>query len=94
MNALAHGLPLVCIPILGDQHDNAARVVAGGAGARLSRDASVRQIRAAIRRVLAEPRFRAGARAIGASLRKEDGAQVAAEGVESLVLPRGQMPSE
>ena len=90
MKALAHGLPLVCIPILGDQHDNAARVVARGAGVRLSRDASVQKIRTAILRVLAEPRFRAGAHAIGASLAREDGAQVAAEEVESLVLPRGQ----
>lgn len=89
MKALAHGLPLVCIPILGDQHDNAARIVARGAGVRLSRNASVQQIRTAILRVLAEPRFRAGAHVIGALLAKEDGAQVAAEEVESLVPPQG-----
>jgi UDP:flavonoid glycosyltransferase YjiC (YdhE family) len=35
MKALAHGLPLVCIPLVGDQPDNAARVVAHGAGIRL-----------------------------------------------------------
>ncbi len=93
MKALAHGLPLVCIPILGDQHDNAARVVARGAGVRLSRDASVQQIRMAIQRVLAEPRFREGARAIGASLAIEDGAVVAAEEIESLVVSPGQSPS-
>jgi UDP:flavonoid glycosyltransferase YjiC (YdhE family) len=85
MKALAHGLPLVCIPILGDQQDNAARVVARGAGVRLSCDASVQEIRTAIQRVLVEPRFREGARSIGLVLAKEDGAEVAAEEIESLV---------
>lgn len=33
MAALTHGVPLVCVPMGRDQHDNAARVVAVGAGA-------------------------------------------------------------
>ena len=59
MKAIAHGVPLVCIPLVGDQPDNAARVVARGAGVRLRSDASPEQIRDAIQRVLGEPRFRA-----------------------------------
>src|SRR5439155_25569671 len=32
MKALSHGIPLLCMPLVGDQPDNAARVVARGAG--------------------------------------------------------------
>ncbi|MEJ7727356.1 MAG: glycosyltransferase, partial [Actinomycetes bacterium] len=45
-----------------DQGDNAARVVAAGAGVRVSRRAGEPAIRAAVRRVLAQPSYRAAAR--------------------------------
>lgn len=83
--ALAHGVPMVCIPLVGDQPDNAARVVARGAGVRLDRDASAEQIRGAIRRVLDEPRYREGARRLAAALATEDGAETAAAEIEGLV---------
>jgi MGT family glycosyltransferase len=35
MKSLAHGLPLMCLPLMADQPDNAARIVAHGAGIRL-----------------------------------------------------------
>ena len=84
MKALAHGVPLVCIPLLGDQPDNAARVVARGAGVRLAPDAAPEQIEKAIRRVLDEPRFRAGAQRLATLLAGEDGAEAAARELESL----------
>jgi UDP:flavonoid glycosyltransferase YjiC (YdhE family) len=59
--ALACGVPLVCLPLVGDQPENAARVVAGGAGVRLRSDAQPDQIATAIRRVLEEPRIREAA---------------------------------
>jgi UDP:flavonoid glycosyltransferase YjiC (YdhE family) len=59
--ALRHGVPLLCIPILADQPDNAARIVAYGAGLRLPPDASTERIRAALMRIVVEPRFREGA---------------------------------
>ncbi|MDB5376705.1 MAG: glycosyltransferase [Rubritepida sp.] len=59
--ALAHGVPLVCVPLLGDQPENAARVAARGAGLRLPPDATTGRIAEAIRRVLTEPGFRANA---------------------------------
>ena len=85
MKALAHEIPLVCVPLVGDQPDNAARVVARGAGLRLGPDASPEQIRAAIQRVLDEPSFRDEARRLGSALATDDGARTAASELESLV---------
>jgi UDP:flavonoid glycosyltransferase YjiC (YdhE family) len=88
MKALAHGIPLVCIPLVGDQPDNAARVVAQGAGIRLERDSTPEQVRAAIERVLSQPGFGESARRMAGILAKENGAQTAAEEIESAVRRR------
>ena len=88
MKALAHGVPLVCIPLVGDQPDNAARVVAHDAGIRLERGATPEQIGFAIRRVLTEPAFGESARRIARIVAKEDGAQTAAEEIESVLRRR------
>ena len=82
--ALAHGVPLVCLPLVGDQPDNAARVVARGAGLRLPGDAAVERIADAVARVLAEPGFRAGARRLAAAFAGADGARTAAREVADL----------
>jgi MGT family glycosyltransferase len=66
--ALACGVPLVCVPLVGDQPDNAARVVARGAGVRLPSDAQPDQIAIAIRRVLDEPRIREAAVRLAAAI--------------------------
>ena len=58
IRALAHGLPLVCVPMGHDQNDTATREVARGAGLQLSTSAHVEQLRTAIERVLLEPGFR------------------------------------
>jgi UDP:flavonoid glycosyltransferase YjiC (YdhE family) len=85
MKALAHGVPLVCIPLVGDQPENAARVVTHGAGIRLGRDTTPEQIRAAIQRVLTQPGFGKSAQRMAVILAKADGAQAAAEEIESVV---------
>ena len=85
MKALAHGVPLVCIPLVGDQPDNAARVVAHGAGIRLDREATPERISAAIQRVLPEPSYGTSARRMAGALAKEDGALTAAEEIESVL---------
>jgi MGT family glycosyltransferase len=41
--ALVHGVPLLCIPMVGDQPENAARVVARAAGIRTGRESSWRR---------------------------------------------------
>jgi MGT family glycosyltransferase len=88
MKALAHGVPVVCIPLVGDQPENAARVVAHGVGIRLKRDASSEQIRNAIQRVLTQPGFGESARRLAEIIAKEDGAQKAAEEIEAVVRQR------
>jgi MGT family glycosyltransferase len=65
MRALAHGLPLLCLPMGRDQDDNAARVVARGAGLRLKPSASPARIADALRRILGEPGFRNEAERLG-----------------------------
>ena len=69
--ALSHGIPLVCLPLLGDQPENAARVAVRGAGLRLPVEAAPDRIAEAIRRVLTEPGFRAGAAAFGGAIAAE-----------------------
>jgi MGT family glycosyltransferase len=65
MRALAAGVPLVCMPMGRDQNDNAARVVAHGAGVRLKPGAKVPAIQAAVRTLLNSPTYRANAQALG-----------------------------
>jgi MGT family glycosyltransferase len=86
--ALAHGVPLVCLPLLGDQPENAARVVVRGAGLRLPVGADPGRIAEAIRRVLTEPGFRAGATALGGAIAAEGPAAArAADEIEALLGP-------
>ena len=61
MRALAHGLPLLCMPQGRDQHDVTARVRWHGAGLRLRPRASAAKIQAALHRVLRQPSFREAA---------------------------------
>jgi UDP:flavonoid glycosyltransferase YjiC (YdhE family) len=69
--ALAHGLPLVCLPIGRDQPDNAARVEWHGAGRRLSPNSSPAAIRTAIESVLGEPSYAASARRLARAFTDE-----------------------
>jgi UDP:flavonoid glycosyltransferase YjiC (YdhE family) len=75
---------MVCIPLVGDQPDNAARVAARGAGVRLSAVASPELIRHAIQRVLTDPRFRDNARRLAATMTWNDGAERAVTELESV----------
>jgi MGT family glycosyltransferase len=66
--ALAHGLPLVCMPMGRDQDDIAARVRWHGAGLRVGRAASSARIRGALDRVLHEPSFQKQAQRLRATI--------------------------
>jgi UDP:flavonoid glycosyltransferase YjiC (YdhE family) len=88
MKALAHGVPLVCIPLVGDQPDNAARVVARGAGLRLSADVPPDRIRDAIQRVVTEPSFRYAARQLATHMTGEDPVQAAVDEIVAVTAKR------
>jgi MGT family glycosyltransferase len=88
IRALACGLPLVCIPMGRDQSDNAARVVARGAGLRLTPKASNPALRQAIRRVLDEPAFREQALRLGRAIAEETRRPLAVEALEELAGQR------
>ncbi len=87
--AIGCGVPLLCIPLLGDQPDNAARVVARGAGIRIEHDVRPKDIAVAIRRLLTEPSFREAASRLAATLRQEeDATQRAAREIEAVFLTK------
>ena len=65
---LMAGLPLLLMPGLRDQRDNAVRVVSRGAGLRLERTAAPEAIAEAVSRLLAEPAFRGAARNLGRAI--------------------------
>jgi MGT family glycosyltransferase len=82
--ALAHGLPLVCLPIGRDQPDNAARVKWHGAGLRLTPKSSPAAIRGAVESVLGNPAFAASARRLAAAFAEERAADPAPRALEAL----------
>ena len=107
MRALAHGVPLLCLPMGRDQDDNAARVIARGAGLRLRPSARPERIAAALRRLLGEPGFRTNAERLGRTIRDDAAADRAVAELEAVgrdagsgvVLAgagegRGQVPRE
>lgn len=82
---LAYGKPVLCLPTGRDQPDNAARVVAAGAGLRLPFWAPPAAIRGAMRRLLKEPHFTSRSGEMGALIRQEaDGGLRAAQLLEDL----------
>jgi MGT family glycosyltransferase len=89
MKALAHGVPLVCLPLVGDQPDNAARVVARGAGLRVRQDAPPGRIREAIERVVTDPSFRHAAQQLATNMAGEDPVQAA---VDEIVAVTAKCP--
>ena len=82
--ALAHGLPLVCLPIGRDQPDNGARVEWHGAGLRLSPKSPPAVIGAAIQRVLGDPTFAASARRLATAFAEERPAEQALNALETV----------
>jgi hypothetical protein len=58
LRALAHGIPLLLLPLGRDQQFNAGRVVELGAGMRLPVESSPDEIALALVELLAQPQFR------------------------------------
>ncbi len=80
---LAAGVPMLVLPMGRDQGDNAARVVAHGAGFRLERSASAGSIARAVRSLLDDPTFATAAGRLGESIRSSAGPATAVAAVEA-----------
>jgi rhamnosyltransferase subunit B len=85
--ALRAGKPQLVVPVLGDQFDNAARVVRLGVGRslRLTRYRAS-GVESELSKLLDEPRYATRAAKVGDRVFQEDGAEVAARSVDSLLL--------
>jgi MGT family glycosyltransferase len=88
MAALAYGVPLLCMPMGRDQHDNAARVANCGAGIVLPADTGVEEIRHAIQELLAGPDYRVAARRMAAIMTRQNGRETALKELEALLEKR------
>ena len=85
MTALAHGVPVLCIPLGRDQFFNAARVQALSAGATLSAAASADEIAAATRSLLVDDHARAGARTMALAIANHSNGRSAAAEIEQVI---------
>jgi UDP:flavonoid glycosyltransferase YjiC (YdhE family) len=90
MRALAHGVPLLILPMhrILDQPMIGKAVAAAGAGRVLPKTASAEEIRSAARSLLQDPSYRHAAGAAGARLRSRNGAVAAADELEGLLKIR------
>jgi UDP:flavonoid glycosyltransferase YjiC (YdhE family) len=84
LRALAHGVPLLLLPLGRDQSFNAGRIEQLGAGIRLASDASSEQIRTALQVLLDEPRYGAAAAQAAARIAADEPDRRAGEALERL----------
>ena len=70
-NALTFGVPVLCLPLGRDQHDNARRVEELGAGLQLPPDAPAADMSAAVARLLEDDAIRACARRVADAIAAE-----------------------
>jgi len=87
MAALAHGLPLLVVPVeaKSDQRYVGRTIERAGAGRCVSRTSSPALIRGAVEELLADGPHRTAARRLGELIRSGDGAARGADALESLV---------
>jgi UDP:flavonoid glycosyltransferase YjiC (YdhE family) len=84
LRALAHGEPLLVLPLGRDQAFNATRVVELGAGVHLPVDSSSDEIASAVLDLLAQPRFRKAAEAAAAAIARDKPDETAAAALSAL----------
>lgn len=86
LRALAHGVPLLVLPVnpMSDQPMISKVVESAGVGRRLSRNASPEAIRDAVRTILADRDIRAAAARTGERLRGQRGAEAGADRIEAI----------
>ncbi len=84
MASLAHGVPLILMPMGRDQHAVAQRVVARGAGIVLDARAEAPDIAHAIERLLHDPTYRDRARELSSAIERTARADLAVRELEAL----------
>jgi MGT family glycosyltransferase len=84
MAALSAGVPLLCMPMGRDQHENAARVEACGAGRSIAEESDAATIRGAIEEILSEPSYRMSARRMASVIHGYEGGHRAVAELEAL----------
>jgi UDP:flavonoid glycosyltransferase YjiC (YdhE family) len=95
LESLARGVPMVCVPVTGDQPAVAARVAWVGAGvvvppARLTE----RRLRAAVCRVLHEPAFAASAARLRDAIARCGGVRHAADVIDRVLATGRPVPAD
>lgn len=85
--SLSHGVPMVCAGTSEDKKDTAARMVAVGAGVDLGTDTPTsEQIRAAVKEVLGDEKYRHNAIRVGKELNGLGGAERTCDLLEDMIL--------
>jgi MGT family glycosyltransferase len=92
IKSLAAGVPVVALPLGRDQPDNAARLVASGAGVALKHSAKADKIRAAVAEVLHDPTYATAARRMATAIAAESATDRAIAELEALA-DRGRVPA-
>lgn len=60
LETVYHGVPIITLPVFGDQDSNAAKVVDAGYGLRIElKEVTVKELLESITRVIVDPRFKA-----------------------------------
>jgi MGT family glycosyltransferase len=96
LRALAHGKPLLLLPLGRDQEFNATRVVELGAGASVPVESSTDEIASALVKLLAQPQFREAAERAAAAVAADtpdETAAAALSGLAHLARPPHPPPS-
>jgi UDP:flavonoid glycosyltransferase YjiC (YdhE family) len=84
LRALAHGKPLLLLPLGRDQHFNARRVVEFGAGICLPVEASPSEIASVLIELITQPRFRKAAAGVATVIATDRPDETAAEALSGL----------
>jgi UDP:flavonoid glycosyltransferase YjiC (YdhE family) len=88
LRALAHGVPLLFLPLGRDQAFNAARVTELGAGIALAPDASPADIRSALDALLHDRSYYAAAASVAARIASDEPDRRAVEALEGCLVAR------
>lgn len=95
MKAMAAGVPTLCLPMGRDQGDNLVRAARHGGVLGLKPTATAEQIAGALRRLLDEPSFRTGARALGALIQADVASTALVDELEAVsARPNHRPPAE